>query len=129
MKLEGYKTDSYEFSGKASDLMRQFAFAGIAIIWIFRYDKPIDHLIPQECIASLVCFVVALGFDLLQYLIPTLIWTIFFRYHEIRNEGNTDVDVKASGWWSAPGWICFVAKTITLIIGYIKILSFLITKL
>ena len=50
MKFEEYKKDSYEFSKSTSDLVRQFAFAGIAIIWIFKYQKPIDHLIPVDAI-------------------------------------------------------------------------------
>jgi len=35
MKLKEYKADFYELSGKASEINRQIAFAGIAIIWIF----------------------------------------------------------------------------------------------
>ncbi len=129
MKLEEYKKDSYEFSSLASNLIRQFAFAGIAIIWIFKFDKPTDHLIPTELVVPLIYIVISLVFDLLQYLIPALIWSLFFIYHEKKNGGKTDVDVKASGWYSVPGWICFGAKTILLVIGYLKILSFLINKL
>ncbi|MBK9479124.1 MAG: hypothetical protein IPN99_09865, partial [Bacteroidetes bacterium] len=110
MKLEEYKNDSYEFSKQTSVLVRQFAFAGIAIIWIFKYDKPTEHLIPIELFKPLLYFVSTLVFDLLQYLIPTIIFTIFFRYHEKENKGKTGIDIKASGWLSAPGWVCFVLK-------------------
>jgi hypothetical protein len=36
MKLQDYRNDFYLFSGKASDISRQLAFAAIAIIWIFK---------------------------------------------------------------------------------------------
>jgi predicted membrane protein len=129
MKLDEYKKDSYEFSKLTSDLVRQFAFAGIAIIWIFKFDKVEQHLIPQELIRPLLFFVATLAFDLFQYLIPTIIWTIFFRYYEKKNKGKTDVNIKASGWLSSPGWVCFILKTITLAIGYFYVVSFLISKI
>ena len=82
MKLEKFNDESYEFSGEASKLIRQFAFAGIAIIWIFKFDQPLDHLLPKELIIPLICLIITLFFDLMQYLISGLIWTLFFRYHE-----------------------------------------------
>lgn len=125
MKLEKYRDDSYEFSKQTSELIRQFAFAGIAIIWIFKIDKPGLHLIPQELIYPLLMLVIALIFDLCQYLIPTIIWTIYYRIMERRHHQNTEVDMKASGWWSVPGWICFSFKTLTLINGYYFIIKYL----
>jgi hypothetical protein len=129
MKLEEYKKDSYEFSKLTSDLVRQFAFAGIAIIWIFKFDKIEHHLIPPELIIPLLFFVATLAFDLFQFLIPTIIWTIFFRYNEKKNKGVPDVNIKASGWLSFPGWFFFSLKIITLTIGYFKIVLFLISKI
>jgi hypothetical protein len=77
MKLEEYKKDSYEFSKSTSDLVRQFSFAGIAIIWIFKIDKPIDHLIPSPLFKPLLFLVFTLSLDLFQYLIPSIIWALF----------------------------------------------------
>jgi len=129
MKLEEYKKDSYEFSKATSDLVRQFAFAGIAIIWIFKLDKPEKHLIPQELFRPLLFLVVTLAFDLLQYLFPTIIWSIFFRYHEKKNNGHVEKDVKASTWLSFPGWACFIIKILTLVIAYVFIIKYLISKI
>lgn len=129
MKLEEYKKDSYEFSKQTSELIRQFAFAGIAIVWIFKFEKPEQHLLPQDLITPLLFFVSTLCFDLLQYLIPTIIWTIFFRYYEKKNRGNTSKEIKASGLLSLPGWICFFGKTISLILGFYLIVTFLINKI
>jgi hypothetical protein len=129
MKLENYKKDSYEFSKQVSDLVRQFSFVGIAIIWIFKSNVPSDHLIPKELITPLIYLVICLVLDLLQYLISTFIWLIFFRYNEIKNHGKTDIDIKASGWLSIPSLFFFITKIVFLYLGYFKILSFLINKL
>jgi hypothetical protein len=128
MKLSQYKTESYEFTKQTSDLVRQFAFAGIAIVWIFRGEKTTDHLIPEELIDPIFYLVVTLVFDFFQYLTPSIIWTSFFLFYEKKNAGNVDVDITASWLWSVPGIICFVCKVITLVISYYYILNFLIAR-
>lgn len=129
MALDDYKKDSYEFSNLTSNLVRQFSFAGIAIVWLFKFEKVEQHLIPSELIKPLLFFVFTLAFDLLQYLIPTIIWTLFFLYHEKKNGGNTNINIKASRYLSLPGWICFTTKIISLTIGYIYSISYLISKI
>jgi hypothetical protein len=129
MKLERYKEDSYEFSKLTSNIVRQFAFAGIAIIWIFKYDKPVEHLIPQELLYPLLYFVATLSFELFQYLIPTIIWSIFFHYNEWKFKGDTDKDIKASDWFSIPGWLFFTLKNISVIIGYYLLIKYLVCKI
>ena len=114
MKLSKYKDDYYEFSGLTSKLVTQFSFAGIAIIWIFKVDQPIQHLIPNELIIPLLCFVITLSLSLLQYLVPTIIWAIFFHYFENKFNGNTEREINAPSWFSIPGWIFFILKIISL---------------
>jgi hypothetical protein len=41
-----YQKDSYEFSGKASEISRQLAFAAIAVIWLFKTDTPTGNDYP-----------------------------------------------------------------------------------
>lgn len=128
MKLEKYKEDSYEFSKQASELIRQFAFAGIAVIWIFKAEESENTpIIPTELIWPLLLLVGTLVFDLFQYLIPTIIWTVFYRVKEKRV--NPDEDIKAPAWLSFPGWICFTFKTISLLIGYYFLVDFMISKI
>ena len=128
MKLEEYKKDSYEFSKSTSDLVRQFAFAGIAIIWIFKLDNAKIHLIPQELLVPLFLFIITLAFDLFQYFIPSIIWTMFYKHHESKGRGG-DFELKASKWLSRPGWICYYCKLITLIVGYFFVMKFIVSKL
>lgn len=129
MKLEKFKDESYEFSKLTSDLVRQFAFAGIAIIWLFKFEKPQDQLIPKELIVPLLSFVMTLACDLLQYLIPTIIWTVFFRYYEKKFKGNTEKEIKANPILIFPGWLFFIFKIILLSIGFIFIIKFLVNKI
>jgi hypothetical protein len=128
MKLEEYKKDSYEFTKSASDLVRQFAFAGIGIIWIFKYEKPIDHLIPVELFKPLLFLIITLALDLLQYLLPSIIWTIFYKYHEKKGRNN-DYELKANKWYSRPGWLFYYGKIITLSVAYILITNFILNKI
>jgi len=75
MKLDDYRETFYSYTGKASDISRQLAFAGIAIIWIFKKDLPGAGLtVPRELIVPGLLIVLALGFDLLQYCLGTVIW-------------------------------------------------------
>ena len=66
MNLQDYRDDFYTYSGKASDISRQLAFAGIAIIWIFKKKVPATGLtVPSELILPGILIVLALGVDLL----------------------------------------------------------------
>jgi hypothetical protein len=85
MNLQGYRDTFYFFTGKVSDISRQLAFAGIAIIWIFKKDVPGTGLtVPRELLLPGVFIVLALGFDLLQYCIATVIWFFYYRIKEMR---------------------------------------------
>ena len=128
MKLEQYKKDAYEFQGLASGLVRQFAFAGIALIWIFKIDKA-EHLIPNECYWPLLFFIGTLAIDFFQYFIPSIIWMKFFKHHEKENNGNVDVEIKANEIYSFPGYFFYYGKVIFLFIGYVMIIKFLLCKL
>lgn len=128
MKLEEYKKDSYEFSKSTSDLVRQFAFAGIAIIWIFKYQKSVDHLIPVELFKPLLFLIITLGLDLLQYLIPSIIWAAFYKHYEKQGKSN-DYELKANKWLSSPGWLFYFSKIIMLIISYFFITKFILQKI
>ncbi len=87
--INDYKTDYEYFTGKASEINRNIALGGIAIIWIFRTSDTNKLMIPEALIPPLICLVMALAIDLLQYISGGLIWFIFFKYKESQlNKGT-----------------------------------------
>lgn len=78
MILQDYRETFYTFSGKASDLNRQLAFAGIAIIWLFKKDNLAGLSIPRELLWPGVLIVLSLGLDMLHYVVASVIWRYFY---------------------------------------------------
>ena len=66
MKLSDYRNTYYEFSDKASNVGRKLAFAGIAIIWIFKIEGEGAPKIPEKLFTPSALLATALAFDLLQ---------------------------------------------------------------
>ncbi len=93
MKLKDYKESINFYSGKASELNRQFTFAGIAVVWIVSSAQS-DILQLRNFIFPLVTFILSLFFDLLQYSLGYLIWRRFYRQQERSNILEED-DVSA----------------------------------
>ena len=127
MKLEGYKKDFHEFSGKLSDNTRKLAFAGIAIVWIFKQGEDGVYVIPGILKTAMLLFVLTLSFDLLQYIYQTIIWGLFHRYHEKRLKGHEreNVDLLAPCCFNWPSNVLLWSKIISLISGYFFMLKFL----
>lgn len=82
MILQDYRETFYTFSGKASDLNRQLAFAGIAIIWLFKKDNLAGLSIPRELLWPGVLIVLSLGLDMLHYVVASVVWRYFYRSQE-----------------------------------------------
>jgi hypothetical protein len=115
MKLSKYRETYYEFSGKASDVARQLAFAGIALVWIFRIDSRPAPSLPRE-----------LALDLLQYALAALIWGTFHRYHEKRlKDKRKDPELTAPPYFNWPAQICFLIKLVSVVIAYILIINYI----
>ena len=132
MKLEEYKKDYYYFSGEVSKLVIQFALAGIAVIWIFKANKPGQPLIPQGLLGPLICFVLSITFALLQYFIASIIWGIFYRYHErkMRKVGESpDVNVDADPIWPNIIWSFYALKVLALITGFVLLSLFIFDQI
>ncbi|MCF8078614.1 MAG: hypothetical protein K9K88_04955 [Desulfobacterales bacterium] len=124
MKLEDYKKKYMEFSKKASDISRQLAFAGIAILWIFKVTEKGIFRVPDELILPGLLFVITLALDLSQYLAGTIIWGALFHYQEHK---NADKKAELSHSYFLPGiiWTIFILKMIIISLGYYKLLHYI----
>jgi hypothetical protein len=124
MKLKEYKEVYQEFSGKLSDNVRKLAFAGIAIVWIFKQEKEGTFILPYLLKLAMLMFVIALSFDLLQYVYQTLTWGIFYRHFE-KKLPSEESELMASKYLNWPAIFFFWSKVIALAVGYVLILKFL----
>ena len=125
MKLSNYLQDYYSITGKTSDVARQLAFAGIALIWIFKSGDSRTFQIPKDFIYPLGIFCFALACDLLQYIIGSIIWGSFHRYHERKlTDPKEDPDLLAPAWLNWPINTFFMLKLIAVISAYFLLLHY-----
>jgi len=125
MKLSYVRNSFDTFSGKVSDLSRQFAFAGIAVIWIFKVDNKTKYNLPIELYRPLYLFCFGLLTDLFQYVYGTVAWGIVLRVCKKYKE-NEEISIKRA--INIPTWILFVFKVLFLLLAYYYVLNFMIVK-
>ncbi len=128
MKLKDSRENYYTHSGKASDIVRQLGFAGIALIWIFKTEQGGRFQIPTELFLPATLVVIGLSLDLLQYVAATAAWGIFNRVMELRwqrlGKGPED-EFMAPPWinWAAIGF--FWGKVVIMATAYVLLIRFL----
>jgi hypothetical protein len=126
MKLKDCRETFYEFSGKLSDNARKLAFAGIAIVWIFKQGENGLYSIPGALRTAMLMFVVSLSLDLLQYIYQTIVWGSFHTYKENPLKHDENADFLAPTTFNNVANVIFWSKVIALVIGYVFMLSFLL---
>ena len=132
MKLKEYKDTFYYFSGKASDISRQLAFAGIAVIWLFRLNV-IPPKIPSDLLIPLALLVSALFFDLAQYGTGTIIWGVYqwkkerdlqekYKHKDLSQLDEVELDHPS--WLKSPQLVCFSIKITCIFVAYFLIAKY-----
>jgi hypothetical protein len=121
---DGYKKVDVA-TGKASEINRNLALAGIAVIWIFKVGEGSNQAVPGELVPPAVILVVGLALDLLQYLVTALVWLFYTRDKETKNA----VEFKAPPIINLPSIILFVLKVIATFAAYIYLIIYLASKL
>lgn len=128
MRLETAREAYETLSGKASDIARQLCFAAIALIWLFKAGTASSPLIPANLLGAALFAVLALFFDLAQYLLGTIIWFAYFRNKE-RAGTSEDQEFLAPASLNWPTWILFFLKVACTLIAYLWfIIPFLVQK-
>lgn len=95
MKISDYRSDYYAFTGKASEIVRQLALAGIAVVWLLKGTAPVlpnaqavaplaEIRLPLGLLLPSIGFLVALACDLAQYVVAAIIWRHYYRELESR---------------------------------------------
>ena len=125
MRLDDVK-DAYEtLSGTASSIIRQLSLAGIGLIWLFNVGTGTKPALPHQLLQGALFIFLALFFDLLQYLVGTFTWFLYFRKKE-RAGTPPDQDFEAPAWINWPTWFLFIVKAACMLVAYLGfILPFL----
>lgn len=130
MKLSDYKDDYYVFSGLASSASRQLAFAGIALLWLFKSGDNGAYKLPKQLFVPAAALIIALACDILHYVTGSLIWGTFFRSNEKKTkEIGEDPELEAPSYYSWPITALFFLKIIAVIFAYYHILIFAISAI
>jgi len=120
MLLSDYKKEFYDYSAKASDILRNASFAGIAVIWIFHVTTNGSFSVPPALILPAALFVLAIISDISQYVIGAIIWGGFHLYQEskLSHPEKDDPQIAHNTYLPLPIWVCFFAKIIFVACGY-----------
>ena len=133
---QGFKDRDY-FSGKLSEISRQLAFAGIAIIWVFRNVNDTQQTtafrvvtdtqetIPWSLILPGFLLVLSLTFDFLHYLASNTLLEVFTK----RAQKAGQSEFVAPFWMNYPGRVFFYGKILLVALAYLYLLVFLALKL
>jgi len=119
MKIGSIKEDYYEATAKLSEIVRQFDFAGVAIIWLFRVGKDTGGITYSNILLiPLGFFVASLTSDLAQYTYKSVLLgalnTYYWRIHK-----NEVTEVHYSGKLNWPTIFFFWAKIIFTVLAYL----------
>jgi len=121
MKLNDAREFYYFHSGKTSELVRQLALAGIAVIWLFKYEVIGVTKVPADLLLPLMLIVLGLALDLLQYTVATVVWGVFHRMKE-RSGVSEDADFTAPPKINWPAIALFWLKVTSIAIAYVLLL-------
>lgn len=129
MKLHESLNHYYTSTASLSAVSRQLSFAGIAVCWFFVVKTKGGLVISDDLISVLLCFVCGLFFDLMQYIYSSAAWGIFSRKKELELDRNDNADFSAPSWINWPTNIFFWSKSLSLVVGYLLLFSFLFSYL
>lgn len=121
MKLSEYKREYQDFSRLASERTRIAAFAGIAIIWLFKQNTANGAItLSSDLFYPFILFIFAIAADLFQYVLGYAIWYGFYRYQEQKLEKITDdPELAAPAILAKPVHWLFLGKIALTLVGYV----------
>ena len=116
------RSDVYEefkfYTGKASDVVRQLALAGFAVVWLFKQDTKAGPTIPRDFKSALVFLLLALLFDFLHYSVASVVWERYKDELSHRPATGVNEDVQSPPSVYYPGAFFYYSKIVTLAIAY-----------
>lgn len=123
MKLEDLRKIYQDRTSSLSTITRQLALAGVGVLWVLRTGEKHGTIAFVSVLKySFALYVLALGFDLLQYAYSSLAWGVFNRLKEKQDVADDEVfhAPPAINW---PTLFFFWGKVLFTIAGYAILLS------
>jgi len=124
MNLESAREQYYTFSSQASSVSRQLAFAGIALIWIFKNGEAAQFSLDPELVLAGLLLASSLLLDFCHYAYASAAWGMFARLKELKG----DDEFLAPRWINWPTNFFFWTKLITVGVGFAVIARFLLFR-
>lgn len=126
-KLSDIEKAKNDATGKASDVGRQLAFAGIATVWLLRNEQSVRPF-EDTLLMALVFLSLALLIDFMQYVYCSWIWRDFYnRHYDEHNRDDALVDIPNA--LSASTYYFFWVKIGALLLGHAFLMAAAIRKL
>ncbi len=112
-----------EYNKAVSDIARKLAYAGIALIWVFRISDDHATHIPRELFVAGFCLALCLLFDFLQQCIGSELYRRFGEHQE--KIVSADQTFLQPNWLLWPMDMLFWLKVLAGLSGYYFIMHYL----
>ncbi|MGX8286483.1 hypothetical protein [Xanthomonas oryzae] len=125
--LKEYQQAYRDLSGKASELVRQLSFAGIAFVWVLKKDGAGLDSVPSDLHLPALIFAIALLTDYLQYVAGALMWGVYSRFKERNGQVPSDTLI-APSYINLPQNVFYFSKQFFVMAAYFFICKYLLTS-
>lgn len=130
MTLDDLWSDVRELTGKLSDVARQAAYAGFAVIWIFKTGDATTYHLDRSLIAAGVLLALALSLDLAQYACNAALRWVHARNEEkLRGVDYKGKDITLPKRLNRIPYALFAVKVMLVAAGYVVLLIYLLRVL
>jgi hypothetical protein len=116
------------YNKSVNEITRQIAYAGIAIIWVFRVTASNQIHVPKGLFIAGFFIGLALFLDYLQYIVGSMIYERFGTRMEKKIKTD-DEEFQEPEELLRPMDALFYAKIVAVLAGYIFIMKFLVDNL
>ncbi len=125
MILKDVQNTHDTYSGTASQIARQLAFAGLAVIWVFKTDSGVGFTVNDSLLVAGFYIIISLTLDFLQYVYGSIAWHGLHVKKEKEGVGTKTI-FQAPKNINLPTHILFYAKLIFMLLAYYQIIFYLI---
>jgi hypothetical protein len=130
MTLDDLWADVRELTGKLSEVTRQAAYAGFAVIWIFKSNTESSYHLDRSLIMAGALLALALACDLAQYAVAVVVrWRHAREEERLRGVDYEGSDITLATNQNRVPYALFAAKVALVAVGYAILIVHLVRAL